>query len=108
MLRLALLAALASLAAASPAPNVRGTVTGRAGGSCPVGEACDPLPPPFAVVFVHRGTAVRVRIRAGAFATHLAAGRYTIRLAPPAGVVTPASVVVPRRGVVRLHLRVTG
>jgi hypothetical protein len=79
-------------APAVPAPNVRGTLVGS---------------PAAAFVLFSRPAkpTVRVRVSGGAFAVHLAPGVYTIRLAPPgSGRVTPASVRVPRTGIVRLRL----
>ena len=99
----------AGIARAAPLPNVRGTVVAPAPmrGACPPGEPCDPHIVGAFVLFT-RGTRIvaRVRVVRGTFATHLAPGRYGIRLAPPllGGRVVPATVVVPRTGVVTLRI----
>jgi hypothetical protein len=69
--------------------------------TCPVGEPCDPLPSAAYVVFTRNGRATRVRLAAsGAFAVHLVTGLYAVSTAPPHGI-TPATLRVPRVGVVR-------
>ena len=77
--------------------------------ACPTGEPCDP-PQAGAFVLFSRlaNRTVRAHVSGGAFAVHLAAGLYTIKLAPPAasGHVTPARVRVPSTGVVHLKLAV--
>jgi len=90
-------------------PNVRGVVVGlESAPICPVGEPCDPPNAAAYVVFSRSGRAVRARLGASrTFALRLAAGRYAVRVAPSQrGAVSPAVVVVPRRGVVWLRLRV--
>jgi hypothetical protein len=76
--------------------------------ACPPGEPCDPPATATILVFTRPGhPAARVLVGAsGRFRLHLAAGRYRIRAAPPpaAGRLTPSTVRVPRRGIVRLHL----
>jgi hypothetical protein len=77
--------------------------------ACPSGEACDPAQAGAFVLFSRLAKpTVRVRVAAGAFAAHLAAGLYTIKLAPPpaSGHVVPARVRVPRTGVVHLKIAV--
>jgi hypothetical protein len=126
--------ALALLFAVSPGatltPNVRGTVTTEtapAGGDtgntgsikCFPDEPCDP---PMGMVATsgtktvtttvttsvsfsrpgHR--AVHVRAVGGSFALHLTPASYRISLPASLGVVSPATVRVPRTGTVRLHL----
>jgi hypothetical protein len=91
----------------APVLNVRGTLTGVPMAACPSGEACDPPQAGAFVLFSRLAKAtVRARVTRGAFAVHLAAGLYTIRLAPPAasGHVTPTRVRVPRTGIVHLRL----
>ena len=96
---LLLLAAAASGATPS-APNVKGTVV-RATQTCPTGDACDPLPPAAFVVFTRNGHMTRVRLAAsGAFAVHLVPGLYAVSTAPTHRT-TPATLRVPRVGVVR-------
>ena len=87
-------------------PNVRGTVVRAAGGgSCYPGEPCDPLPPAAYVVFTRGSVVTRSRLGAnGSFALHLAPGRYTVRVAPPHGQLSPASITVPRVGMLRPRL----
>ena len=100
-----------AVGAVSPAPNVRGTVVAPAPlrSACPPGEPCDPHQVGAFVVFT-RGTltVARARVVRGAFALHLPAGRYGVRLAPPplGGRVAPAFIVVPRTGSVALRLTV--
>jgi hypothetical protein len=101
---------LASAAQAAPQPNVRGLVTAPVTRSvCPPGEPCDPHPVGAYVVFTRgRRLAARARVVRGAFALHLAPGRYAVRLTPPplGGQVVPATVVVPRIGTVMVRLTV--
>jgi hypothetical protein len=98
---LACLLVLAGAASgATPAPNVKGTVV-RTTQSCPVGEPCDPLPSAVFVVFTRNGRVTRVKLgTSGGFAVHLAAGVYSVSTAPQHAV-TPASLRVPRLGVIR-------
>jgi hypothetical protein len=87
--------------------NVRGTLTGTRIAACPTGEACDPPQAGAFVLFSRLAKpTVRGRVTGGSFAVHLAAGLYTIKLAPPAssGHVMPARVRVPRAGIVHLKL----
>jgi hypothetical protein len=94
-----LLLVAAAASGATPAPNVKGTVV-RTAQSCPVGEPCDPPPPALYVVFTRSGRVTRVRLGpSGGFAVHLAAGVYAVSTAPPHAV-TPASLRVPRVGVI--------
>ena len=105
---LGLLAAAA--AQASPAPNVRGVVAASVTRSvCPPYEPCDPHPVGAYVVFTRaRRLVARARVVRGAFALHLAPGRYGVRLAPAplGGQVVPATVLVPRTGTVTLRITV--
>jgi len=95
-----LLVLVAAASGATPAPNVKGTVV-RTAQRCPVGEPCDPLPPALYVVFTRSGRVTRVKLGAsGAFTVHLAAGFYAVSTAPPHAV-APASLRVPRVGVIR-------
>jgi hypothetical protein len=94
-------------AAATPTPNVRGVVVGGPVTVCPPGEPCDPSPKAIFVAFSRAGhSPVRARIGpTGLFALYLRPARYAIRLSPPQGArLTPTSVRVPARGVVRLRL----
>ena len=96
-------------AAIAPVLNVRGTLTGTLRAACPSGEPCDPPQAGAFVLFSRLAKpTVRARVSGGAFALHLAAGLYRIRLAPPpaSGHVMPASVRVPQAGVVHLRLAV--
>ena len=94
-----LLVLVAAASGATPAPNVKGTVV-RTTQRCPVGEPCDPLPSAVFVVFTRNGRVTRVKLGAsGAFAVHLAAGLYAVSTAPQHAV-TPASLRVPRVGVI--------
>ena len=91
----------------APVLNVRGTLAGNPIAACPSGEACDPPQAGAFVLFSRLAKpTVRARVSGGAFAVHLAAGLYTIKLAPsPAsGHVTPARVRVPSTSVVHLKL----
>jgi hypothetical protein len=105
---------LAGSVHATLTPNVRGTVASTATATktptgCFVDEPCDP---PIGAVSTYVAfsrvghAAVRARVVDGAFALHLAPGTYAIALTPLAGNVSPATVRVPRIGLVRLHLKV--
>ena len=95
-----LVLAAAASGATPPAPNVKGTVVRSSSPPCPVGEPCDPLPSAIYVVFTRNGHVTRVKLgAAGGFAVHLAAGVYAVSTAP-AHAVTPASLRVPRVGVI--------
>jgi hypothetical protein len=101
------LLAVSAASALAPAPNVRGTVVRTtAAGDCYSGEPCDPLPPAIYVVFSRGSTSTRARLGAnGSFSLHLAAGSYSVTVAPPLGrALTPGSVRVPRVGVIRPRL----
>jgi len=94
-------------AAASIKPNVRGLIVGGPVTVCPPGEPCDPVPKPTSVAFFRsRHTPVRARIGpTRRFAVYLRPARYTIRLWPiQIGRLSPATVRVPKEGVVRLRL----
>jgi hypothetical protein len=94
-----LLVLAAAASGATPAPNVKGIVV-RTTQGCPVGEPCDPLPPALYVVFSRNGHVTRAKLGAsGGFAVHLAAGFYAVSTAPQRAV-TPASLRVPRVGVI--------
>ncbi len=69
---------------------------------CQQGEPCDPPPQAAFVVFTRNGRATMVKLGAtGAFAVHLAAGVYTVSARPSrTGSVSPATVRVPRVGVI--------
>lgn len=105
--------ALAGNAAATVTPNVRGTVPAFSGPMMPTGcfvdEPCD-LPigaVSTSVAFSRPGHAtVRVHAVGGTFALHLAPGTYAIDVTPATGDVTPATVRVPRTGIVRLRLTI--
>ncbi len=107
----ALISVLVSLLAVSVAsgtarsPNVKGVVVrATGGGGCYQGEPCDPLPPATYVVFSRGSVATRSKLAAnGSFSIHLAPGRYTVTVAPPHGLLTPATLAVPRVGT--LHPR---
>ena len=89
-----------------PAPNVRGTVI-RAPGTagCFQGEPCDPLPPAMYVVFSRGKAAVRAKLAVnGSFSLHLVPGQYTVSVAPPTGLLSPATVRVPQVGTIRPRL----
>jgi hypothetical protein len=99
--------ALATAAyAATRGPNVKGTVVRTAVASgCFPGEPCDPPPNATFVVFSRNGQTTNVRIGAdGAFSVRLNPGLYAVRLAPSRGSLTPATVRVPRVGVVHPRL----
>jgi hypothetical protein len=112
VIRAALIAgALALLVTASvvaaPSPNVRGVVIGSQVFTCPRDEPCDPPLNAVFVVFTRQsGTTTRARVSdAGTFGLRLAPGLYSVRLAPAQlGKVTPTSVRVPRKGVLRVRL----
>ena len=71
---------------------------------CLPGDVCDPIPPAAYVVFTRSGHVTRVKLAAsGAFAVHLASGLYAVSTAPPHAV-TPATLRVPRVGVVHPRL----
>ena len=56
------------------------------------------------VVFSRDKVVKRSRLAAnGSFTVHLAPGRYTVTVAPPHGLMTPARLIVPRVGM--LHPR---
>jgi hypothetical protein len=107
LLGLALIALLAISAAAgaSPAANVKGSlVRASSTGGCLPGDVCDPIPPAAFVVFTRSGHATRARLAAnGAFAVHLASGLYAVSTAP-LHAVTPATLRVPRTGIVHPRL----
>ncbi len=99
------LVAITAAFGATPAANVKGTfVRTSATAGCLPGDVCDPIPPAAFVVFARSGHVTRVKLAAsGAFAVHLASGLYAVSTAPP-HVVTPATVRVPRVGVVHPRL----
>jgi hypothetical protein len=107
---LALVLLLAAAAQASPPPNVRGVVAASVTrGACPPGEPCDPHPVGAYVMFARGSRFVaRARVVRGAFALHLAPGRYAVRLLPPplGARVVPSTVLVPRVGNVTLRITV--
>jgi hypothetical protein len=88
--------------AATPAPNVKGLVVRSTSvTTCYPDEPCDPPPRATFVVFTRSGHTTRVTIGAtGAFAARLVPGRYVVSLAPMHGAVSPATVRVPRIGVI--------
>jgi hypothetical protein len=108
LVSLLLLLAVAAGSTAAPAPNVRGVlVPAASAGGCYSGEPCDPpLPPLFVVFSQSQHVVARARLGAGgAFALHLAPGRYTVTTAPPhADEVTPSAIRVPHAGVLRVRL----
>ena len=112
MIRAALIAGALALiytasVVAAPSPNVRGVIIGSQILTCPRDEPCDPPLNAVFVVFTRQsGVATRVRVSdAGTFGLRLAPGMYSVRLAPAQlGKVTPASVRVPRKGVLRVRL----
>lgn len=90
--------------------NVHGTLDrgSTSAPPCPTGEPCDP---PMVAIFVDFSKPDRADVRAridasGAFAAHLDPGSYSISLAPPSfgGRVDPNQVLVPKNGMVLLHL----
>jgi hypothetical protein len=98
---------VSAASAVAPAANVRGTVVrSTSAGDCYSGEPCDPLPPAIYVVFSRGSTSTRARLGAnGSFSLHLAAGSYSVTVAPSLGrALTPAGVRVPRVGIVRPRL----
>jgi hypothetical protein len=105
--------ALAGNTEATVTPNVRGTAPTFSSPKMPTGcfvdEPCDPpIGAVSTVVSFSRPGHATVRVRAvdGTFALHLAPGTYSIGMTPATGDVTPATVRVPRVGVVRLRLAV--
>ncbi len=108
-------------AVAQRPPNVVGTLARPASGpaACPSDEPCDRPATAVVLSFTRRGrVAARVLVRR-AFKLRLAPGRYAISARSPAAprraaagspaaparaVLRPATVWVPRRGVVRPHL----
>jgi hypothetical protein len=95
-----------SVAGATTRPNVRGTlVRAPVTVGCPVGEPCDPPPAASFIVFARSAHATRARLTAaGTFALRLAPGLYRVSLAPPVGTVKPATLRVPRSGVIHPRL----
>ena len=103
---MAFAAVASSSQAAAIAPNVKGVVvrTPTAAG-CYQGEPCDPPPATAFVVFTRSGHSTRVTIGAsGAFAVYLAPGLYNVSVAPRIRSVTPATLRVPRSGVIHPRL----
>jgi hypothetical protein len=88
---------------AAPAPNVKGVVVrSRSVTACFPGEPCDPPPQATFVIFTRNGHTTRVTIGAtGAFTARLVPGLYAVSLAPMRSGVSPATVRVPRIGVIR-------
>ena len=98
---------VASSPSGDAALNVRGTVDRAYTPWCPTDEPCDPPIGAFSTyVSFSRVSHPTVRVRAvdGAFALHLAPAIYRIAVTPALGTVSPATVRVPRIGVVRLHV----
>ena len=96
--------AVSTASGLTPTPNVRGTVVRTSSGAgCYPGEPCDPLPPALYVVFTRGSVVTRSRLGAnGTFALHLAPGRYAVTIAR--GLLSPASITVPRVGMIRPRL----
>src|SRR5438067_8358278 len=88
-------------------PNVKGTfVRSTSATVCQTGEPCDPPLQATFLVFTRNGRATQVRLGAtGTFAVRLAAGLYKVSVGPAhTGTVSPATVRVPRVGVVHPRL----
>jgi hypothetical protein len=69
--------------------------------TCFPGEPCDPPPQATFVVFTRSGHTKRATIGAtGAFSVRLVPGLYAVSLAPMRSGVSPATVRVPRSGVI--------
>lgn len=115
-------ALLAPVAAAQRPPNVLGTLARPGLPACPSGEPCDPPATATALTFSRAGRVARSILASTSFRLRLAPGRYSISARQPAapravpgggsgagGVgVRPSTVWVPRKGVVHLHLTLTG
>jgi hypothetical protein len=103
---LGVLLVVSASSATTPLLNVKGTlVRSSATSDCYPGEPCDPLPPALYVVFSRAGKLTRARLGSnGSFALHLAPGTYAVSEAPPRRTVAPASLRVPRVGVIRPRL----
>jgi hypothetical protein len=99
-------AAATASQAAAVAPNVQGVVVrSPTTAGCYQGEPCDPPPAATFVVFTRNGHSTRVTIGAsGAFAVHLAPGLYDVSVVPRIRSVTPATLRVPRSGVIHPRL----
>ena len=98
------LVAVSAVFAAAPAPNVKGSLVRSSASSCLPGDVCDPVPPPAYVVFTRAGHSTRAKLAPnGAFALHLDAGAYSVSTAP-LHPVTPATLRVPRVGIIRPRL----
>jgi hypothetical protein len=91
----------AGAATSASGPNVRGKlVRSSAITGCYQGEPCDPPPQASFLLFTRNGHSTRVRLGAtGVFAVRLAAGVYKVRTLP-SSTVSPASMRVPRTGVI--------
>ena len=106
---LALLAGLlvfSTSASSALQPNVKGTFVRWSTTVCKQGDPCDPPLQASFLVFSRNGRATTVKLGAtGAFALHLAAGVYSVSTRPSrAGSVAPATVRVPRVGVIHPRL----
>ncbi len=93
----------AAAVAATPAPNVKGMVVRSTSVmTCFPGEPCDPPPQATFVLFTRNGHTTRATIGAtGAFTARLVPGLYAVSLAPMRSGISPATVRVPRIGVIR-------
>jgi len=93
---------LTAVALAAPAPNVKGLVVRSTSvTTCYPGEPCDPPPRATFVVFTRSSHTTRVTIGpTGAFTVRLVPGLYAVSLAPTRSAVAPATVRVPRIGVI--------
>ena len=103
--------AVASITAAASsgasAPNVKGTfVRSAPTAGCTPGEPCDPPPQAAFLLFTRNAHSTRVPIGAnGTFAVRLAAGYYRVTVLPgQSSTVSPASIRVPRTGVIHPRL----
>jgi hypothetical protein len=107
---LALLAGVlicSTTASSAPPANVKGIFVRTTSTTvCQPTEPCDPPPQAAFVVFTRNGRSTQVRIGAtGAFVVHLAAGTYSVSARPSrTGSVSPATVRVPRVGVIHPRL----
>lgn len=104
---LGLLLVVTTTSTAALPPNVKGVfVRSTHTTVCFQGEPCDPPPQATFLMFTRNGHSTRVRLGAnGSFAVRLAAGNYAVTVLPAhSGAVSPATVRVPRVGVIHPRL----